>query len=240
VIALDNLYFYLSEDGAIGNERLAYHVKMLAISRVRDKGTGHERLRVELFDKNDDKDAYAVDYCSPLSLYDDIHKLRGYGFVAPRKEVMKMARIVEEKYHKLNCHIETGARTLENDIHDIIRFICAYIRDNNIEVRTISGFDMYCISVNDFRRLFKSSPYMRYRLTDIKRMLRDMECTVCSPNRYDYTIKTDGGGEPVKVIAISADAPDIADILQEINYENLCNELVDELVSELGEECAAI
>jgi hypothetical protein len=209
----------LSEGGKISNASAApdgcYHLKMLTVSRVRDASTGKERIAVELFDKLDDKAPYAKVYCNPLSLHDDIIKLREYGVISPRKETLRMADTIEKNYYNFNCAIDAGVRTLESEIDSIIRFICKYIRDNDIKVKTIGSNELYCIPVNDFRKLFKNSDYACYRLTDVRRLLHDLECTVCSPRRYDYTIKTNGNGEPIKVIALCANSTDIIDAMNE-------------------------
>jgi hypothetical protein len=100
--------------------------------------------------------------------------------------------------------IDENSRTLETDTQDIVRFICEYILDNKIDPRTIGSNTVYNIEVHLFKKLFQASPFARYRNTDIRRKLRDMNYTVCSPERYDNTIKT-GDGETVKVISICAE-----------------------------------
>ena len=216
---MDATSFYLGADGRIRNDRAENYVKILSVSRERDRVSGMERLRVDIFDKQDDKVPYAVAYCSPLTLRDDLHRLRVYGVVAKRQEVMEMARTLEEKYHELTCTVVEGARTLESDMDGILRHICEFIRANGIEVRTINNFDVYGIAVKDFGTLFKDSPYARYSNTAIRKKLRDMECTVSNANRYDYTVKETGSNEPVKIIAINADAPEVADTMQDLEND---------------------
>lgn len=206
-------HFYLGKDGVIHNERVDWYVKMLSVSRVRDRSTGIERLAVELYDNYTDDAPYATSYCSLIDMHGDIVKLREYGFIAPRKETLRMARTIEEKYYELECTVVDGARTLDTDMPDILRFICRYILDNGIDARAINGNTVYSIPVTDFRTLFQSSPFAGYRNTDIRRVLRDKAHTVCTPGRCDNTIKDDSN-EAIKVISFYVD--ELTDAMNEL------------------------
>ena len=225
---LDATYFYLGTEGKIHNEPVETYVKFLSVTRVREKATGKERLAVELFDKQEDASPYATAYLNPLDLHGDIHRLREYGFVAPRKETQNMARTLEEKYHALTHTEVEGARTLEGDIGGILRYICVYVSLKKIDIKTINNFELYCIPVNDFSKLFKDSQYNRYSVRDIRRLLCDLEYIICTTGRAtDYTIVD--GEKRVKVIALNAESPDVADTMREVEYDRLPDEAMQGL-----------
>lgn len=210
---MDTTHFYLSKDGTIHNEHISCYVKFLSVSRIRDKNTGQERLYVKLYDRYEDPEPYAITSCGLLDIQSDLIRLRDFGFLTARKEIMRMVKMIEGSYYELDCVIDEGERTLEKDLPEILRLICQYIKGSGIEAKNISGNDVYNIPVVDFKALFKASLFAGYRNTDIRRMLRDTAHTVCTPGRCDNTVKDDNN-EPIKVISFFAD--ELTEVMQEL------------------------
>ncbi|GHU93148.1 hypothetical protein FACS1894208_02050 [Clostridia bacterium] len=212
---MEKAYFYLDEQGTISGERAAA-IKKLSVLRLRDRDTGRERLSFELYDRAEDTRAYATVYCSPLDLQRDLTKLREYGIVIPRKEVMRLAQFIETDYYKIECVPDEDARTLDSDMPDILRHICGFIKAKKLDSRLINDHELYNIPVNDFRVLFKSCEFSRHSQRDIRRKLHEKGYTTVSRGRYDNTIKGDNDA-PIKVISLFADDPDIVDIMQALS-----------------------
>jgi hypothetical protein len=216
---MDALRFYMKNNGIITDNPATITgvgdcYKWLSISRVRDRVTGAERLLVKLYDRYEDTEPYTTAFCSMLDLHRDLHKLRAFGFVAGRKDELRMVRTIERCYYEMECVIDEAARTLEKDLPELLKYVCGYLRDHAIEARTIGDHELYIIPVTDFRALINESEYSRYGYTNIRRKLRGLEYTHCSPDRYDYVVK-DGNGETIKVIALYAD--ELSDNMQELN-----------------------
>ena len=219
---LNMLVFCLLEDGTITlvNEEpdgAFYSIKKLTLTRLRDKSTGRERLSAALFDGYYDTSPYAVSYCNPIDLQSDLIRLGEFGFVVKRKEVMNIVQDIEKHYHKLTINVDEDAKTLEGDFPGILRYICGYILDKKIKARKINGNAVYNVCVNDFKTLFEGSPFARYRNTDVRRMLRDMGYTLCSPDRFDNTIKVRNkseSGTTIKVVSLLVE--EMADAMAEV------------------------
>jgi hypothetical protein len=220
---MDALDIYITQAG-ISAERADSYAKRLSARRLRG-ADGKERLEIRVYDGGASitdraKDHYAVAYCGLLDLQRDLLLLREYGVMLSRKDIMQIERILIESYYNLACGVDEGARTLKTDTPGILRHICAFIRDTGMPVKIVGSNELYCIPVAEFTALLKNSAYMRYTQRDVRRMLRDAGYAVCSPGRYDNTVK-DNNGISTKVISLYADDPDIAEIMQDINAEGL-------------------
>jgi hypothetical protein len=200
---------------------------------------GQERLGVSIYEDNEDE-PYAATFISNSGIEQDIHNLCDYGVFLSRKDIAQIAKHIKTEYRNMEVVADEAARTLETDFPDILRHICAYVWNSGIEIRTIGNFDIYCIDVIDFRKLFKGSAYAMYGHTAIRRILRDTECTVCNSNRYDYTIKDGESNTPYKVIALNSEAPEVYEIMQAISYDIFGEELREELINILDEDSAAV
>jgi uncharacterized protein YlbG (UPF0298 family) len=224
-LPVQRLTFCLLADGSIDllleePEGAYFCLKKLLFLRLRDASTGRERLEVALYDAYNEIAPYAVTYCTLLDLQRDLLRLKDFGFICKRKITMGMAQEIEKHYHRMIPHTDESARTLEADMGGIVRHICRYLLDENIEARTINGVDMFNIAVKDFKVLFTDSPYSHYRNTNIRRILRDLNYTLCSEDRLDNTIKVGSGGETIKVISILADEVEsVMEELQELKDE---------------------
>lgn len=215
---MDELGIYLAGNG-VSAERVEHCAKRLAIRRLRSGTDGKERLEIRIYDCDiDDSRPYSTLYCGLVDLQRDLLQLRDYGVLVSRKDIMQIERILTENYYTLACSIDEGARTLTSDIPGILWHICAFIREHGISAKTFGNNELYNIPAVEFVTLFKGSDYARYRQRDIRRALRDSGYTVCSPGRYDNTVK-DNGGPSIKVISLHADDPDILEIMQGIDNE---------------------
>ena len=124
------------------------------------------------------------------NLQNDICRFRNYGVMLPITDLIDIGKTIEDNYLEIQCieNIETEEKLIEKVFKEVI---CPYIKDMGIKSEKIGDIDLYNIPANDFKDFVLDNDIIQKNYlssTQLRKELRKMNYTKCTPNRTDNTI----------------------------------------------------
>jgi hypothetical protein len=214
------LEFYLDKQNNIYAAVTSDYIIKFSVKRLRDAKSGKERLSISVSERQSPDSPYATVQIKCYDLQKELLNLRNYGVVLTRLTSANFKRLIEENYYDIPMELceDEEEYDLNTDIDEILRMICLYIVEENIQTKTINGKILYNLPVTDFANLISESEYKYYGSSAIRAKLKEDGYTFCAGNRTDNTIADKD--KRVKVISFIADNPDFKEIFEDIEYNN--------------------
>lgn len=174
------------------------------VTRRKSNSTRKERLYIEAFENGQVVADIEARY---PTLLDDLNQLAEYGVVLGVSTFAKLRSAIEVNYYHLPIeHKDFDEDFTETASNGLLSLIYSSIQQGlenevpEVFTATISGRDMYCVTVTEFKTWISDSEYYRIDMTDLRKKLSADGFIATNSGRFDLTVK-DGSGKARKCIA---------------------------------------
>lgn len=197
-------------------EKYIFEVRRYKITTTKEEYLNVKVYEIIEWDENDkpkDRDECAeIEKVSIVDLERQLLNLRTYGVIMERKHFPKVRQEIEKVYTSLTKrYVDDNISVTNKVILSVYDAFVRFIKEVGLEAEK----ELYNISVVDFKEHLLDSEFSKYKYSDIRAGLAQLEISVngistkavkCSYGRKDNTVKI--GNKLVKVISFVAKAVD--------------------------------